>query len=76
MVFSAFAFVKIVASVLEQELSDCMFTDDNILRTCFCCDTIQKVGCWFSLRKLLAAYMELVGFNWEKVLKKLKGMRV
>lgn len=71
MVFSAF--VKIVANVLEQELSDCTFTDDSILRTCFCCDTIQKVDCWFSFRKLLAAYMEVVGFRLGESPQKMEG---
>ena len=74
MVFSAFAFVKIVANVLEQELSDCTFTDDSILRTCVSVVTQYKklaVGfpsenCWLHTWKWL-------DLGWGKVLKKMEG---
>lgn len=76
MVFFIICIVKVVVNILEQKLGDCTFTGDNFEEVWFCCDTIQKVCCWFSLRKLLAAYMETIGFRLGESPKKksyLKG---
>lgn len=61
MVFSAF--VKTLCNVLEQELSDCTFTDDSILRTCVSLVTqYKKLAVGFPSENL-ATDMELVGFR-------------
>lgn len=76
MVFSAFAFIKIVANILQQELNECINTNDSISGTFFfCCDTIREVCCCFSLRKLLASYVEAVGLSQgDYPLKKQEGV--
>lgn len=71
MVFSAFTFVKIVANILVQELSDCTFIGGSILRTSISVVTqYKKLAVGFPLEICWLHIWKWLDLGWEKVLKK------